>query len=60
MKYTVIAGKFKTTIDNISPREAAQQALLLCKCKKLSLPKIVTVIKPDNTEVYLSTETLLN
>lgn len=61
MKYTVISGEFKTAIESDSPRGAAEQALSLwrLKAKKPILSKIVMVVKPDNKEVYLSTNDLM-
>ena len=62
MKYTVISGKFKTVIESWTPREAAQQALILWKLKpnKPNLTKITTVVKPDNKEIYLQTKDLVS
>ena len=62
MKYTVISGEFKTTVECGTPREAAEQAFLLWKLKanRPKLAKITMVVKPDNKEVYLPTNDLMD
>lgn len=61
MKYTVMSGDFRLSVDSDTPRGAAEQALTLWKLKqnKPSLAKILVVVKPDSTEVYLPTQELM-
>ncbi len=61
MKYTVISGEFKSEVESDTPRHAAEQAVSLweLKTKKPNLSKIVTVVKPDNKEIYLKTDSLM-
>ncbi len=62
MKYTVISGEFTTVVEGSSPREAAEQAFSLwrLKAKKPNLAKITMVVKPDNKEIYLPTNDLMD
>ncbi len=61
MKYVVISGDFRATVETATPRQAAEEALNLwqLKTKKPNLAKILMVVKPDNKEIYLSTTALL-
>lgn len=61
MKYTVMSGDFRLSVDSDTPRGAAEQAIALWRLKqnKPSLAKILVVVKPDNNEVYLPTEQLM-
>jgi hypothetical protein len=61
MKFTVVCGELNAVVDSDTPRAAAEQAFLLwnLKIKKSSLSKVTVVVKPDNKEVYLPTNDLL-
>ena len=61
MKFMVVCGEFDTVVESDTPRAAAEQAFLLLnlKSKKPSLSKLITIVKPDKTEIYLSTSDFL-
>ena len=62
MKYTVISGDFCAAVDAIAPRQAAEEAFNLWRLKanKPSLAKITTVVKPNNEEIFLCTQSVLS
>ena len=61
MKYTVISGDFRISLEGDTPRHAEEQALTLWRHKneKPALSKILTVVKPDSKTVYLGTQEVL-